>query len=166
MFNKKLVESVLYHSNRKYLIQSILNGTNHWLYQSITQLHPGLDAETTGKKLSSVLHTYLNMYHRVYRKAGITSQSYSKFYQENNDTTEAIMVYLLKTLRTLCGNLYIAVIIAIWIDLERKEDVFGEYVKQAAGEQKNNRAVFPTLLFDFVWNALNDNHPLNVNNAA
>ena len=153
MLDPNLVHSVISHENRKYLLNDLLNGTNRWFYDALSQVNPTLDAEATKQMLRMSLKNYLGTLYRVFRNAGVTSQVYSKFYHENDKSLNAAMIYLLKTLKTMCGELYIAAIIALWVDLERREGDYKEYVRKCTGDDDAGIEVEPFLLYNFVCSA-------------
>jgi len=129
------VGSVIGHDNRIHLLNGVLNGTNTWFYHALSQMHPGMDMEKTKKALGKAMSDYLSLMYRVSRRSGITTQPSEKFFSENDLSSQAAMVYLLKSLRLICGHhLYLATLVAIWVDLERKEEDFIEYVRQCTGE--------------------------------
>jgi hypothetical protein len=152
MLDGQLVNSVISHTNRKYLLTGLLNGTNRWFYDVMSQLQPHMGAEATREMLCEALENYLETLHRVYRRAGLTLQTYSVFYYENDDTIEFAMVYLLKTLRTLCGNFFQAAILALWVELERREDEYGVFVRVCTGkgDDGTKTEASPFLLYNFV----------------
>ncbi|MCK9195408.1 MAG: hypothetical protein M0P16_00325 [Syntrophales bacterium] len=168
MLNVKLVNSVISHTNRKYLLNGLLNGTNRWFYDVMSQLQPHLEVEATREMLCAALENYLETLHRVYRRAGMTLQTYSEFYHENDDTTKVAMIYLLKTLKTLCGNFYLAAILALWVELERSEDAYGEYVRMCTGQENDGKAaeVNPFLLYNFVCSTFAAVHEAGLQAAA
>jgi len=145
-----LVEHVLSHDNRKKILAGLMNGTCRWFYGAISQIHPNMTEEMARQKLRVSLESYLLRLHRIYRGAGLTKEPYDKFYHENERSTEAAMFYLLKTLHTTCGKLYLSSVIALWIDLEHKEEEYKSYACMCTGEESEAPIVTPYLLYNFL----------------
>jgi len=68
------------------------------------------------------------------------------------------MTYLLKSLRLICGqHLFFAAIVALWVDLERKEDDFIEYVRKSTGTVDYcGDVVNPVMMINYVCASLVD----------
>jgi hypothetical protein len=100
---KGLISSVIEHDNRVHLINGILNKTNTWFYQALSQMYPDANITELKGALSDAMTHYLETMYRISRRAGITNQPYEKFFYGNADTAQSAMIYLLKSLRVLCG---------------------------------------------------------------
>lgn len=152
MLYTKLINAVVFHTNRKFLLNGLLNGTNRWFYNVMSQLPPNLKTETARSLFRTALENYLETLYRYYKRAGLTSQPSSDFYDGNDETQEIVMIYLLKTLKTLCGDFYLAAILALWVELERKEGDYEIYVRICTEKECDSSTVEvnPFLLYNFV----------------
>ncbi len=153
----ELVNSVIQHDNRIHLLHGIVNGTNTWFYHALSQMHPDMDIDKTKKVLGKAMTEYLSMMYRLYRQSGMTTQPFEKFIL-GKDPSHAAMTYLLKSLKLICNqHLYLATIVALWVDLERKEDDFIEYVRKSTGtDDYCGDVVNPIMMINYVCSSLVD----------
>ncbi|HOE18683.1 MAG TPA: hypothetical protein PK344_14855 [Syntrophorhabdaceae bacterium] len=153
----ELVNSVIEHDNSIHLLHGIVNETNTWFYHALSQMHPDMDIDKTKKTLGKAMTEYLSMMYRLYRQSGMTTQPFEKFIL-GKDPSQAAMTYLLKSLRLICGqHLFFAAIVALWVDLERKEDDFIEYVRKSTGTVDYcGDVVNPVMMINYVCASLVD----------
>jgi hypothetical protein len=152
MLENQLFKSVITHTNRKYFLTGLLDGTNRWFYDVMSRIHPTWDAEKTSSMLRGSLQSYIMRLYNIHRRYGWTDQMYFEFYHDNPDTINAAMSFLLNTLHTQYKNYYLAAVLALWVELERKEGDYAEYVRICTGQEDDGFAVEvnPFLLYNFV----------------
>ncbi|HRR40561.1 MAG TPA: hypothetical protein P5244_04930 [Syntrophales bacterium] len=145
-----LITSVVEHDNRVHLLNGILNKTNSWFYQALSHIYPDADIAGLKDNLSNAMTNYLSTLYRISRRAGITTQPYEKFFYDNSDTAQSAMIYLLKSLRVLCGPYYASALAALWVELERRETEYAEYARTNAGREEYDQE----MMFRFVCYAV------------
>ncbi len=157
MHEKTLIQSVISHPNRKYLLNELMNGTGRWFYNALSQIQPSQNAEKTRATLRLSIQGYLATLYRIYRKAGWTTLTYHDFYHNDPITTKYVMLFLLNTLDRQYDKLYLAAVLALWIELERRDDDYAEYVRRCTGQDDDEGVeITPFFLYNFVCSTAHD----------
>ncbi|HON93710.1 MAG TPA: hypothetical protein PLN56_10695 [Methanoregulaceae archaeon] len=150
-----LLDSVLKHPAKRYFLNLVIDGSHCWFYTALAQIDPFLDIEHLKNRMSESLRGYLDMYYRLCRNVGHTSDSHSDFWSKDDEYVEAAMIYLLKSLKG-CVNEYtfLPMLIALWIELEHEEGSFDQYVCLKNGNSEEDRNAsnnesYPFHLFNY-----------------
>jgi hypothetical protein len=122
----EIVGSILSHPDRKNFLRELLNGTNRWLFVTLSQLN-GLDPDEIKRYIQQSLENYLQTQKRVRHEYSRKWESYKDFLNDE-DITRAAMVYLNKTLSGKFNERPLLALISILISLERKEVEFNRFL--------------------------------------
>ena len=121
-----VIRVVMNHPERLSLLTNILNGQSPWLFKILSAISPNGPIE--GTRIKELLEEHIQTCGRLsYQRFSPERPSQRDFLKEP-ETLFRVMDYLLKTLASKCGerNL-LAVLAAIFVALERKEDDFDRF---------------------------------------
>jgi hypothetical protein len=124
----EIIECIMKHPDRKNFLREILNGTTQWLFITLCQLD-GLHPEEAKRFIRGRLEEYLQTQKRLSHECSRKRGSYKDFLNDE-ETTRAAMLYLVKTLIVKFNDRAMAALIAVFIGLERREVEFGQFKKE------------------------------------
>ncbi len=125
----EILRFILSHPFEKSFLQELLNGTNPWLFEILSQLN-GQDPKQTERDVRKSLEEYLQAQKRLSHEWSRKRRSYKDFLDDEK-TTDAAMVYFIKTLLAKFNepNQEVLVLMAVSISLERMEAEFVRFKK-------------------------------------
>jgi hypothetical protein len=129
-----ILEKVLSHKNKRYLLQEILNETAYLLYHSFYQTGMGKNPKETGENLRRIVETYLSTQRRIEYEHWEKRKTYKEFLSDE-ETVNRTMDYLLKTLMEGNGSFPELNVIVLWIALDGKEEEFNSFYEDLKKEE-------------------------------